>query len=424
MLKPVRRLFVSIGLAAAVAMTVTAPAAQAQIPYFRSLLAASESKYAAIVVDAKTGEVLYAKNADDPRYPASITKLMTLYLTFEALSSGKLHLSDRVVFSPHASAQAPTKLGVRPGDSVSVNTLVHAMVIKSANDAAVAMAEKLGGTESRFAALMTVRARELGMRNTHFADASGLPNSRQLTTARDLAILSRAIMRDYPQYYHLFSERSFDFRGHTIMGHNHMLNVPGVDGLKTGFTNASGFNIAVSGVRDGRRLIVIVMGGPSTALRDENAEDLLLTGFDVIKRRALGQDVTVAQNLYTPDLSGPVIRPPKEQGDADQDGVKIELTSAPAPRAHLRVEKHERHAVRRESWGVQVGEFRRHAEAREQIALVKRKFGRHFDGAEGLTERRGHIYKVVFTGFSKAEARGACRELHAHRLACMVVSPS
>lgn len=425
MLKPARRLLVTIGLAAATALAVMAPAAQAQIPYFRSLLAASESKYAAIVVDAKTGEVLYAKHPDDPRYPASITKLMTLYLTFEALSSGKLHMDDRVVFSPHAAAQAPTKLGVRPGDSVSVNTLIHAMAIKSANDAAVAMAEKLGGSESRFAALMTVRAQELGMHNTHFADASGLPNSRQITTARDLAILSRAIMRDYPQYYHLFSERSFEFRGRTIMGHNHMLNVPGVDGLKTGFTNASGFNIAISGVRDGRRLIVIVMGGPSTALRDENAEDLLLTGFDVMKRRALGEDVTVAQNLYTtPELSGPVIRPPTEQGDADQAGVKIELTSAPPPRTQIHVETRARHEAARDRWAVQVGEFRSHADAREQLALVKRKFGRHFEGAEGAAERQGRRYKAVFSGFSETEARGACRALHAHRLACEVIRAS
>jgi D-alanyl-D-alanine carboxypeptidase (penicillin-binding protein 5/6) len=422
MLKPARRLFLSIGLVAAALLAAMPMAAQAQVPYFRSLLAASESKYAAIVVDAKSGEVLYAKHPDDPRYPASITKLMTLYLTFEALASGKLHMDDRVVFSPHAAAQAPTKLGVRAGESITVSEAIRAMAIKSANDAAVAMAEKLGGTESRFAALMTVRAQELGMRNTHFADASGLPNSRQITTARDLAILSRAVMRDYPQYYHVFSERAFQFRGQTIKGHNHLLNIPGVDGLKTGFTNASGFNIAVSGVRDGRRLIVIVMGGPSTALRDENAEDLLLTGFDVLKRRALGQDITIAQNLFSGEPSGPVIRPPTEQGDADQDGVKIELTSAPPPRAHVKVEP--RRARAKEAWAVQVGEFRNHSDAKAQVALVKRKFGRQFDGATGSAERRGHRYRAMFTGFSEAEAKGACRALHARKLACMVVSPS
>jgi len=421
MFKPARRLFVSIGLAAATVFAATPPAAQAQIPYFRSLIAASESKYAAIVVDAKSGEVLYANHADSPRYPASITKLMTLYLAFEALASGKLHLEDRVVFSPHASAQSPTKLGVRPGDSISVSDALHGMAIKSANDAAVAMAEKLGGSESRFAALMTLRAQELGMQNTHFANASGLPDSRQITTARDLAILSRAIMRDYPQYYRLFDERSFEFRGRTINGHNHLLNIPGVDGLKTGFTNASGFNIAISGVRDNRRLIVVVMGGPTTASRDQNAEDLLLTGFDVMKRRSLGQNVTVAQNLSEPLPSGPVVRPPAEQGDADQDGLKIVLTSAP-PRGKVQVAP--RRARASENWSVQVGEFRRRSEATRQIAFVEKRFSRHFDDADGSAERAGRRYKAVFTGFSETEARNACRAMHARRLACEVLDPS
>src|SRR3954453_4993362 len=200
-----RRLFLALGLAATTAFTAAATPAAAEIPYFQNLLAASQTKYAAIVVDAKSGEILYAKHADSPRYPASITKIMTLYLTYEALAAGKLHLEDRVVFSPHAAAQSPTKLGVRAGDSVSVNEAIEAMTTLSANDAAVAMTEKLGGAESRFAALMTLRAQELGMQNTHFANASGLPDSRQISTARDIAILSRAVMRDYPQYYKLFS---------------------------------------------------------------------------------------------------------------------------------------------------------------------------------------------------------------------------
>src|SRR4029079_9715162 len=251
-------------LAAATLVAGAVTPAQAQIPYLQ--LAASQSRYAAVVVDAKSGEVLYAKHADSPRYPASITKVMTLYLTYEALTLGKLRLDDRVVFSPHAAAQAPTKLGVRAGDSISVSEAIQGMTTLSANDAAVAMAEKLGGTESRFAALMTLRAQELGMQNTNFANANGLPDSRNLSTARDLAILSRAAMRDYPQYYRYFSQTSFNFRGRYIRHHNHthvLDEVPGVDGLKTCFTNASGYNIAISGVRDNRRLIVVVLGGPT-----------------------------------------------------------------------------------------------------------------------------------------------------------------
>jgi D-alanyl-D-alanine carboxypeptidase (penicillin-binding protein 5/6) len=305
--------------------------ASAEIPYVNLLF--NEPRYASIVVDASTGEVLYEKHADSSRYPASITKLMTLYLTFEALQNGRLHMDDRVTFSAHASAQAPSKLGVAPGESISVAEAVQAMTILSANDAAVAMAEKLGGTESRFAALMTLRAQELGMRNTQFVNANGLPDSRQLSTARDIAIMSRAVMRDFPQYYHYFGQKDFEFRGREIKTHNHMLNdVAGVDGLKTGFINAAGFNIAVSGVKDGRRLIVVVLGGSSRAARDQNAEDLLLTGWNVMERRAKGEVTTVAENLFEPQASGPLVRPPTEQGDADQSGVKIVFNDEDARR--------------------------------------------------------------------------------------------
>jgi D-alanyl-D-alanine carboxypeptidase len=418
-----RRLFLALGLAAVTALGSVATPANAQIPYFQNLLAASQTKYAAIVVDAKTGEILYAKHADSPRYPASITKIMTLYLTYEALAAGKLHLDDRVMFSPHAAAQSPTKLGIRPGDSVSVNEAIEAMTTLSANDAAVAMAEKLGGTESRFAALMTLRAQELGMQNTHFVNANGLPDSRNLTTARDIAILSRAAMRDYPQYYHYFSLEEFTFRGRTVANHNHLLGrMQGVDGLKTGFTNASGFNLAVSAVRDSRRLIAVVMGGPTVAQRDQNAEDLLLTGFDVMRRRAGGEKIVVAQNMFEPtELNGPVVRPPSEQGDGDQPSLKIELTQAPAAKAG-KIEVARRGGKAR--WGVQVGEFRSKTDAHRQIAMVEKKFADHFDGARGAAEKEGRKYKAVFTGLAENDAKDACRAMKSKRLACMVIGPA
>jgi D-alanyl-D-alanine carboxypeptidase (penicillin-binding protein 5/6) len=428
MIKHARRLFLALGLAATTALGSAATPASAQIPYFQNLLSASQTKYAAIVVDAKSGEVLYAKHEDSPRYPASITKIMTLYLTFEALASGKLHPDDRVLVSPHAAAQAPTKLGVRAGDSVSVEEAMDGMATKSANDMAVAMAEKLGGTESRFAALMTLRAQELGMQNTHFANASGLPDSRQLTTARDIAILSRAVMRDYPQYYKLFSLQEFKFRGVVMANHNHLLGrMSGVDGLKTGFTNASGFNLAVSAVRDNRRLIAVVMGGPSTAQRDQNAEDLLLTGFDVMRRRAMGEKITVAQNLFEPELSGPVVRPPVEQGDGEQNGLKVELASTPAARAGkidlVQPRKGKAAKAAKAKWAVQVGEFRSPSDARRQIAFVEKRFGDQFDGAVGGADKEGRKYKAVFSGFTEGDAKGACRALKAKRLSCMVIKP-
>jgi D-alanyl-D-alanine carboxypeptidase (penicillin-binding protein 5/6) len=431
MLRSARRLFVAFSLAAATAVAA-GPPAQAQIPNFRSLIAASESKYAAIVVDAKSGEVLYANHADSPRYPASLTKMMTLYLTFEALSSGKLKLDDRVPFSPHASAQSPTKLNVPAGESISVADAIQGMAILSANDAAMAMAEKLGGSESRFTALMTLRARELGMQNTNFANPNGLPDTRNLSSARDLAILSRALMRDYPQYYHYFSQAGFSFRGRWINGHNHLLG-HGVDGLKTGYTRTSGFNIAISGVRDNRRLVVVVMGGPSVASRDQNAEDLLLTGFAVLDRRAKGDmSFTVAQNLSEPLATGPIQRPPSEQGDGDQDNLKIVLASATPPKGSTKLEvieprrasKLQRAESRREARGgysVQVGEFRSKAEAHRQIAFVQGRFGRHLGDAEGSADHQGRRYRTVFSGMSEGEARATCRAMHARRLACEVM---
>ncbi|WP_091739166.1 D-alanyl-D-alanine carboxypeptidase [Phenylobacterium immobile] len=420
MLQPARRLMVSIGLAATMALSPLAGTAQAQTPGFRNILAATQTKYAAIVVDAKTGEVLYAKHADDPRYPASITKIMTLYLTFEALSSGKLKTTDRVVFSPRAAAASPSKLGVRPGESISVSEAMQALAIKSANDAAVAMAEKIGGSEARFAAMMTLRAQELGMQNTHFANPHGLPDSRQLTTARDIAILSRAVMRDYPQYYHLFNQRSFTFRGQTMTNHNRLLGrMPGVDGLKTGFTNASGFNLAVSAVRDNRRLIGVVMGGPTTAQRDQNAEDLLLTGFDVMSRRARGEQITVAQSLFEPEPTGPIQRTGIEQGDAEQDGVKIVLAHAPIP-APVAARAAARPA-RGEDWAVQVGAFKKQSDARAQIALVKQRFSKWVSGGAADTDRAGGVYKARIQNLSEGDARGACKAIKAKKMACMVV---
>ena len=426
-----RRLFLALGLAAATALGTAASPASAQIPIFQNLLAASQTKYAAIVVDAKSGEILYAKHADSPRYPASITKVMTLYLTYEALAAGKLHLDDRVPFSPHAAAQAPSKLGVRPGDSISVQEAIEAMCTLSANDAAVAMSEKLAGTESRFAALMTLRAQELGMQNTHFANANGLPDSRNLSSARDIAIMSRAVMRDYPQYYHYFSEESFNFRGRTVTNHNHLLG-PGVDGLKTGFTNASGFNIAISGVRDNRRLIVVVLGGPTRITRDKTAASLLETGFDVIRRRELGEDIRVAQNFFEPPGLGLDNERQTAQGDAG-DSLSIRMVSAPPPSRASQIQIVEPKSVPKLNgkarkaaggqWTVQVGTFTSRSDAREQLAIVGKKFGQHFDDARGAAEKDGRKFKARFGGLTEDQAKDACRALKNKKQPCQVVAP-
>lgn len=432
MIKHARRLLISIGLAAGMALGGPAPAAMAQVPYL-SLIPQNSSKYAAIVVDAKTGEVLYGKRADAPRYPASITKVMTLYLTFEALAAGRIELDDPVVFSPRAAAQPPTKIGVRAGDSITVQEAMEAMVTRSANDASVAMAEKLGGTEQRFATLMTLRAQELGMVNTTFANPHGLPNSRNISTARDLAILSRAIMRDYPQYYRLFATKNFAFRGQNIRNHNGLLyRMEGVDGLKTGYINASGYNLAVSAVRDGRRLIAIVMGGPTVATRDKVAESLLLTGFDVLDRRARGEQITIAQNFFEPPALAQSTVPSMQQGDTER-GLDIALASSTPPGRASDIRIVEAGSVPQLNgrergdpsgrWIVQVGAFKSRADARKQLSISEKRFGDIFGDARGTAQRDGGKYTARFSGFSEREARDACRTLKAKKQPCMVVPP-
>jgi len=280
----------------------------------------SQPRYAAIVVDASNGEVLYSKRADAQRFPASITKIMTLYLTFEALSTGRLKLTDRVPLSEHAYNQAPSKSTLRPGESLSVDDAMRIVAVHSANDIAVALAEKIGGSEPKFATLMTLRAQELGMANTRFLNANGLPDPRHVTTARDFAILARAVMRDYPQYFQYFGLRDCVVAGKVYQNHNHLLREPGYDGFKTGFTNAAGYNLVASAVRDNRRLITVVLGGSSAALRDETVQTLMNAGFSVMKRRELGEHTTIAQNIAEPDDSGP-IQQSIEQGDGGRVGL-------------------------------------------------------------------------------------------------------
>lgn len=298
-----------------------------------------EPKYAAILVDSSTGEILYARQPDAKRFPASITKVMTLYLTFEALEAGRLKLTDPVVMSRHAANQAPSRLGLRPGQSLPVDAAIRALATKSANDVAVALAEKVGVTEESFAAMMTLKAKKLGMKNTQFVNASGLPDKRQLTTARDIAILSQALIRDFPQYYSYFSQREFTYGGRTLVNHNRLLQkMPGVDGIKTGYTAAAGFTLAASAVRDGRRLIAVVLGGPSTAARDNNMQALLEAGFDVLARRGRGEHTTVAANLAEPEDYagiGPLSRP-VEQGSGED--VQKPTTGRTANEAMLEIE--------------------------------------------------------------------------------------
>ena len=234
------------------------------------------SSVAAIVVDANSGRVLFSKGENELRHPASVTKVMTLYLLFEQLEKGKLRLDSPLMVSSHAAAQAPSKLGLAPGETISVENAIKAVVTKSANDIAVAVAENIGGDEDSFAQMMTDKAHALGMRRTHFANASGLPNSEQITTAHDLAVLGRAIQDRFPHYYRYFSTHVFAYGGAQHRNHNHLLGrIEGVDGIKTGYTRASGFNLLTSVRRGGHHIVAVVLGGRTAGARDHYMASLI-----------------------------------------------------------------------------------------------------------------------------------------------------
>jgi len=465
MSEPARRLsYVMAALATAICVCATPTLAQDEYPgagYAPATYSpvtdlrvpADEPRYAAIVMDAASGEILYQKRADSPRYPASVTKVMTLYLAFEALSTGRLHESDVITVSPLAASQPPTKLGLRPGDTITVENAMHAMAVHSANDMAVALAEKIGGSESRFAAMMTMKAQELGMARSHFVNPNGLPDSRHISSAHDIAILCRAVLRDYPQYYHYFGDEAFTYRGRTMNNTNHLLGaMPGMDGFKTGFTTAAGFNLAASAVRDGHRLIVVVMGGSSGAARNANVEDLLLTGFDVEERRAHGENLILTQNMFERSPMAGAIGAQAEPGDGDEDedAIDIVLTAAahgtpvsfvPAGVTQLAASRPSltqevphagllrpnqtapaAQASQPRNWSVEVGEFASGLLATRQVDYVADAFRSLFDDREGQVDHVGRGYRAVFTGFTAGEAQQACAVVLAKNQPCVAAA--
>lgn len=247
---------------------------------FASATTPAAAGQAFLIIDARSGRILQASNADTPNRPASLTKMMTLYLAFEALHADKLSWDDRLPVSRNATSKVPYKLGVGAGGSITLREAVMGMIVLSANDAAVAVAEKLGGSEEGFARLMTARARQLGMRSTTFRNSTGLTATGHMTTARDMSTLGLALMRDFPQEYKLFSTQSFSFRGKALKGHNFLVQqYPGADGIKTGYTSASGYNVVTSAVRGNRRLLGVVMGDQTAGSRDRRMSDLLDRSF-------------------------------------------------------------------------------------------------------------------------------------------------
>ena len=467
----IRRGLLSLMLVAALAIVPTTSPATAQ----------ENTRYAAIVVDAESGEVLFARHADSRRYPASITKIMTLYLTFEALTEGRVKLDDVITVSPRAASQPPSKLGLAAGQTITLDDAMRATAVRSANDMAMAIAEHVGGSQDRFAAQMTLKARELGMTQTRYVNPNGLPDARQVTTARDLAILARAVMRDYPQYYRYFGLHDWAYGGRDYRNTNGLLRGGnGYDGLKTGYTNASGYNLAASAVRDGRRLITIVLGGRTTASRNSHVAALMDTGFEVERLRRSGQPIQVAQTFFEqrgfgigPESSGP-IQYASAANDNDEGETEIgsesptavsyvSLPAAPPRPAEIAPAPSEvrtvasllraggpsdvtaslngapptarpapstprppaRETVREAAgrWAVQVGAFRDETIARDWLTEVNRRFRSQFTAAERTVQNAEGWYRSRFTGMSEQAAQSACATLAERRVTCMVVRP-
>jgi len=368
-----------------------------------------EERYAAIVADADTGEILYARHADERRFPASITKVMTLYLVFEALESGRIDKDDMITVSANAASQPPSKLGIAAGRKISVDDAIRSLAVRSANDMAVALAEHVGGSEARFAEQMTRKARDLGMAETRYMNPHGLPNRQHVSSARDIAILSIAVRRDFPQYYSYFGQRRWTWEGRTYNNTNGLLHyMQGVDGLKTGFTRASGYNLTTSATRNGKHLVAVVLGGRSTQTRNSHVAELLETGFKAVRMRADGGSVEQAGQLF-PAAS-----------DNTPRVLRVSL-SAPSPDAGRAVE---RPTGKRGDWRIQVGAFRDSEVASEWLGQVGRRFREQIGDTEGMiVPSAAGWHQARYVGFAREEASAACQALEAARVPCLVVSP-
>jgi D-alanyl-D-alanine carboxypeptidase len=404
---------------------------------------------AAIVVDAKTGKVLYSSNADTRTYPASLTKIMTLYMLFESLDSGRDTLSTRITVSKHAAAQPPSKLGLKPGQSISVEDAILSLVTRSANDIAAAIGEHLSGTESGFARQMTARARSLGMSSTTFRNASGLPDSAQITTARDMAILGRAIQDRFPRYFDYFKTTSFTYKGARIGNHNRLLGkYPGVDGIKTGYIRASGFNLVTSVNQENRRVVAVVLGGSSGSSRDQRMAGLLKSyvpkassGPQLIGRILPGGSAPLVASVPVPRLRpvpdggsdqfiqtgsvatafatafAPGPGEPPAQGDISDD-ILDEVIAARAPATT---------AVVISGWKIQIAAAPSEAGALEMLESARASAGGVLNTASPYTEPvvKGSttLYRARFAGFAgKTEAKAACAHLTKQKFACYAIA--
>lgn len=374
-------------------------------------------RYASIVINADTGHVLHASRADATRYPASLTKMMTLYMLFEAIEEDKIVLDTRMVVSAHAASMPQTNIGLQAGDTISVRDAILALIVRSANDVAAVVAEVLGDTEANFGRMMTDKARKLGMQATTFRNASGLPNSEQKTTARDMALLSARLMLDFPEYYHFFSTHSFHYNGTTYKSHNRIVrNTRGVDGMKTGYIRASGFNVATSAIRNDHRVIAIVMGGKTAASRDRHMAQLLDRSFEqVLTNKLAGNDSIVDSILIKPPV--PTAKPTVTaeykpdpaailRGDLSSDSTAQTVVNIPNS----------------ESWAVQIGSYQERDRAQAQVQAATRWVPGEV-AVIAVEVSNQTFYRARLVGLQKNQAQTACQSLSRQGIECMVVRP-
>jgi D-alanyl-D-alanine carboxypeptidase len=408
------RLVVVVG-ALALAAVVATPRAHAQI---------GSERYSSIVIEAASGKVLSAANPDDLRHPASLAKMMTLYMVFEALRDRRISLDQDVPVSPHAASMEPSKLGLLPGMRITVEEAILGLVTKSANDAAAALGEFLSGDEERFAQVMTLRARALGMSRTVFRNASGLPDIDQVTTARDLATLGRHLVQDFPSEYRYFSTPSFVFRGRMVYNHDLMLQrYPGADGMKTGYIETAGHNLVTSALRGDVRLIGVVLGASSNPQRDAHMAGLLDAGFEqlnvpVVPHWAMQASAASVNGLTSGGLAATLrqetlpnsLRSPGLAGPGLRAAIRTAAPELPRP-ARLNVAVIQR-------WGVEVGTFVREAEAKQAALAARRAAGDGEARVEQTGTRSRYMYHAQLGGFTEAEARDACASISRRRMAC------
>lgn len=398
-----------IGFALAIAVVVTgvgAGTAQAQI---------GSERYSSIVIDAADGTVLSAVSPDEARYPASLTKMMTLYMVFEAVRDRRIWLAELVPISLHAASMSPTKLGLLPNTRITVEQAILGLITKSANDAAAALGEMLGGDEDRFAQMMTLRARALGMSRTAFRNASGLPDPEQVTTARDMALLARHLLQDFPVEYRYFSTPSFVFRGRTIFNHDGLLRTyPGADGLKTGYIEASGFNLVTSAMRGDVRLIGVVMGAAHPGERDLHMAALLDRGFgqmDVpVEPHREWQAAARMPGLMSAAQASPLMPSPLVPG-------------LRGPASHLALPDGARLRMPAARWSVQVGAFASESAARQAAAAAHRAVEVGDPRLEAVSARGRTSWRAQLVGLSQSEAHAVCVTLTRRRMACVPVRP-